>query len=561
MRLALASILAGVIIVGSGACEDRTALQRQLASFEVTITSPTGSDERRCPLPGTPTKTFDLTGCPTYTRDSSGRTVVKVQFEARAIDNRGEFYPEFNGLASVRIVPGEVEAAFKQVRFSDGKTKDAVVSYRAAFGDTFLWVVDELPPPRALDVAGLGVECGFDADPICAANGLTCVNTKPEVGFDPAGLAYCTRGCSADTECPDGYFCGKNLVAYGDAASDTSNGACMRRQPSFSIGAAGPMHLVEPTLADISRSDSLIQSPFEERFIQVERGKMVVTAVRIDGFYLTDVCPIAPANGGPTATDIDCTDEDRSIPAEFNHLFVFNFSRPDDLYPGDKILTVSGPMTEFVGLTEMAFPFWEVDFCARTCTPNTGGPDRCPFGFSCAEQSGGDGLCTPIEGQASCHARSLATPVAVPKEVNLHDRLIDHYPDLLRPGAACFLPNRRPEQLALLDCPFAMERLEGARIAITAKHVIRINRGSREEDTLEEFGQWPITVDTPLLQDMRFNIVTRENIPFFDPLPLGGRTINQTVIGNLRQVAFDDRSDPIWIVEPRDQNDCRWCTN
>ena len=42
---------------------------------------------------------------------------------------------------------------------------------------------------------------------------------------------------------------------------------------------------------------------------------------------------------------------------------------------------------------------------------------------------------------------------------------------------------------------------------------------------------------------------------------LGDRVIEQTITGNLRQVAFDDRQDPIWIIEPRDSSDCTWCQN
>jgi len=53
--------------------------------------------------------------------------------------------------------------------------------------------------------------------------------------------------------------------------------------------------------------------PTQHEFIEIRRGKMVVTAVRIDGFYLTDLCPIVGKMGA--APDADCTAEDLAQPA------------------------------------------------------------------------------------------------------------------------------------------------------------------------------------------------------------------------------------------------------
>ena len=88
-----------------------------------------------------------------------------------------------------------------------------------------------------------------------------------------------------------------------------------------------------------------------------------------------------------------------------------------------------------------------------------------------------------------------------------------------------------------------------------------IAAGSRERQNYDKFGQWPVLVDDGSMAGKTFQLVTRDNIPFFDPIKIGARTINATITGNLRQVAFDDRSEPLWIVEPRDQQDCTWCKN
>lgn len=512
-RWIYASVALGLL----SACKETAELPRKLSSFEVTLTSPVGTPDHRCPLPGTPTTTADLTGCPVYLRDSAGKTVAKVGITARAIDNQGQLLETYNSVASLRVVPGQVDPAFRQLRFTNGIAmgQGAVtpeVAFRGSFGDTFVWVADESPPLRASDVPGLGQACGVRDASVCDQFGLSCVNTKPEVQFDPQGLAYCTKGCEADEDCPGGYFCGHALADY---TSDSLSAACMRLQPTYASGAAGPIHLVQPNLADVSRTDSLVSSPFQDEFVEIKRGNMVVTAIRIDGFYLTDTCPIADYTGDGQQF---CTPEERAARAEFNHLFVFNFSRPDDLFPGDRLISVGGPMTEFVGLTELGFPLWEVDF----------------------EHSPQD---------------------PIPAPISLSDRVIDHFPNLVERGQQCVNIQMNPERTLLVQCDYAMERLEAARVTVKVLKTVAITSGSRERENFDKFGQWPVQVDDGSMAGKTFQLVTRDNIPFFDPTKIGGRTINATITGNLRQVAFDDRSEPLWIVEPRDQQDCTWCKN
>src|SRR5262245_61912211 len=107
-------------LLAAAGCKDTHELERRLESFEVTITSPVGTPERRCLLPGSSTAGVDLSGCPTYERDASGATIARINFVARAIDNFGELYEGFNSVAVVKVVPGKIEPAFRQVRFANG---------------------------------------------------------------------------------------------------------------------------------------------------------------------------------------------------------------------------------------------------------------------------------------------------------------------------------------------------------------------------------------------------------------------------------------------------------
>lgn len=491
-------ILWSVAVAGCAAasCQDTVEMERSLSSFEVTLFSPVGTPEHRCILAGTPTASVDLTGCPEYVRDAAGGTVIRVAFEARAIDNEGNLLETYNSLTSVSMVPGKVEAGFERVRFTNGMTETGDnrprATFRASFDDTYIWLTDNLPPPRSADLPGFGVDCDAESVSTCQSAGLACVNSTPANGFDPEGLAYCTRGCENEA-CPPGYFCSEDFEAYSDRAIDVGSRACLRVQPTYASGVGGPIHLIQPTLADVNRSESFISSPFAGEFIEIKRGTMVVTAVRIDGFYVTD---------------LDDT--------EFGHMFVFNFNRPEDLFAGDKLFNVAGPISEFNGLTELNFPLWEVDYAAGQQ------PD--------------------------------------PPAIDLHSPIVDVFPHLVETTGRCFRTSTPSNRLQILDCALAGERLEAARVCIDVSEVVPIVPGSRDEMNLERFGQWPVIVESQI-DEYTYQLITRDNLPFFDPrlLPAGydlGR-----VCGNLRQVAFDDRDDPLWIVEPRDQADCPRCVN
>lgn len=513
LRLGLVASLA------AGGCKEVVELERQLSSFEITITTPAGSPDRRCLLPGSSTTGVDLSGCPIYEHDAAGNTVARVNFVARAVDNRGALLETYDSIATVAIVPGRVEPAFRQLRFNAGVAEgqaglEPAVAFRAAYGDTYLWIKDETAPPRSSEVIGLGTPCDYTVPETCDAfPELGCINTAPLFGYDPQGLAYCSRTCAGDATCPDGYRCAEGVVSYS-AAVESGGEACVRVQPSYSASAAGPIHFVEPNLADVNRADSLISSPFQDDFVDVQRGNMVVTAVRIDGFYVTDTCALPGYQSDGQAL---CTPEELAQPNGFNHLFVFNFSRPDDLFPGDRLIQVSGPITEFNGLTEIGFPLWEIDY-----------------------------------------ARS---PQTIPAAVALSEPVAQHFPVLIEPRGRCANIGQNPQITRLVECDYALERLEAARITVQIRSSVGITPGSRDETNFDRFGQWPVIVDDGSTMGRTFQVITRENIPFFDPRAFGARTINQPLTGNLRQVAFDDRSEPIWIVEPRDQADCPWCVN
>jgi hypothetical protein len=152
--------------------------------------------------------------------------------------------------------------------------------------------------------------------------------------------------------------------APGCFAADDDN-------PEFGTGAAGvsdPVTFDNPTLHDIQATDMEnvldlggFPSPLFGFRVTVDansrddvpaltdctdgqgrqRELLVVTALTVDGFYVTDVCN---ADG-----------------AAFASAYMYNFNTPEDLMRGDCLLELTGTVEEFQGFTEMKNPFWVVD--------------------------------------------------------------------------------------------------------------------------------------------------------------------------------------------------------
>ena len=93
-----------------------------------------------------------------------------------------------------------------------------------------------------------------------------------------------------------------------------------------------------------------MESPLQHQYVhflgydlelpESERRDLVVTTVTNDGFYVTD---------------------QSDPPGSFNSMFVFSFSRPDDLVVGDRLSKLAGIVSEFLGFTELQFPTWTVE--------------------------------------------------------------------------------------------------------------------------------------------------------------------------------------------------------
>lgn len=115
---------------------------------------------------------------------------------------------------------------------------------------------------------------------------------------------------------------------------------------TFASGVAPTVWYMRPTVAEVqfpANADG--DSSLTRNYVPI-RGfegddprELTVTSVLNDGFYVTDY-----------------SDPEGS----YRSMFVFTFSRPEGLVPGDRLEYVTGIVSEFIGFTEMQFPDFKV---------------------------------------------------------------------------------------------------------------------------------------------------------------------------------------------------------
>jgi hypothetical protein len=152
---------------------------------------------------------------------------------------------------------------------------------------------------------------------------------------------------------------------------------------TYAAGASGPVFFEEPTLAALQQPHTADNrsSPFVRQFVTIGRAPesgsvlyqncadgappkpvtLMVTGVDPSGFFVTDI----------TACRVpDASEPGGSLPGSFGSIFVYNFSFPEGLYPGDLLWTLAGSLQEFTGTTQLTFPSWTVREHVRELPPD-----------------------------------------------------------------------------------------------------------------------------------------------------------------------------------------------
>jgi hypothetical protein len=151
-------------------------------------------------------------------------------------------------------------------------------------------------------------------------------------GFSPkhARFGQCNDGEDND---------GNGLVDLADPGCQSIEDD-QEAQPTLATGTSETLWFANPRIRDIQLTSRLALSPLVGQQVQVTGGRMVVTNVVANGFYLAD---------------LDDQKEDRY----FNNIFIFTYSKPRFIEYGDVLCSFSGAVEEHVGMTQVVFPSYE----------------------------------------------------------------------------------------------------------------------------------------------------------------------------------------------------------
>lgn len=297
------------------ACTDTVRITSEVVSFEVTFVSAPA-----CGLDSQPV-------CPFSLREGD----FQVRLRIRAVDENHETVTSFHKSVMLSTVPSGMFPSGPLVHLLPDNRKVMVLPMTAGVWEGDISLIGAFGTVRIL-VEDMGYE------PAPNAATAACANLYP------------AQGCYT----PD------------DDNPNPGSGA---------VGVADTLTFHTPRLSDIQKpwDESLVvnnsrdkeASPLSGFRVTIEgdpytgtatcapgESRLVVTSISVAGFNISDVCdPLFP---------------------DYAHLYIYNFSTPEETSRGDCILSLQGGIDEFQGFTEMKNPLWEVDRCKSGdafCTP------------------------------------------------------------------------------------------------------------------------------------------------------------------------------------------------
>jgi hypothetical protein len=518
-RIAVVAILSALLLAGVsfGPCVEKHKLENSLAGFTVTITGFSGVGGGD----GTAQDPFD---CPT--------DEITISFSAEAFDQLGNPMPDFNGTVGAKVTPGDLVYPDTQVAFQNGQAQGSV-QVRKVFGRVALWLEDVHREPG--DVARRKLD--------------------PPVA------------CVRSADCPEGGVC-EDGACWHEIQLETKTG-------TWATGVSSPVYFDNPTLRRI-QWDPLVTandlSSLDHHFVEIDcradhpagpwedgHGQLVVTGVFNEGFFVTDLA-----------------DEGQG----YNHLYVYNYSYPEDTEVGYRLDRLAGTTQDFSGCTQISFPNWlraedqNHDPQTFRVTDLDGMlPPALVTTSMCADGGGtNQHLCGhskqnwQLEALESARVRleNLRTPdVFVNCDLNGDLEVVPDWEDAGHPEAVCSvvcLDHDGAQEFVVKEfvttqsaypdvvvqenvvCPWEADIVgiqpNCTRIRVPPGHLCS------ELSVMRQFGQWVVALDDgagPLV-----NIMTRETLVEYDPTSeayLGAHI--DFLQGNLRQVRA---ARPRWMV-------------
>lgn len=157
---------------------------------------------------------------------------------------------------------------------------------------------------------------------------------------------------------------------------------------TYASGLSPIIYVEEPTVAKVQRPDGFDNrtSPLIGQFLTIGKGPdsgltllqsceddsandgqpamMVVTGTDPGGFFVTDLtaCRLKEQLTDPITGQsmVRVPEPSGYLPGTFGSMFIYNYSFPEGLDPGDLLFTLSGAVQEFTSTTQLTFPSWTI---------------------------------------------------------------------------------------------------------------------------------------------------------------------------------------------------------
>lgn len=317
----------------AGCYTDDTPAPQGIATFDVQVTglyaASTSSTAPRAELPvvnecatrygSQPQVPAEVRGTPEC-RYRIPTSAVDLDLEITAVDVKGQPLESFNGPVSFRVVPGNLTGAYSY-RWKNLTNGRATATVRAAqlYGELHVWVQDEPP------------EVDYAEGEVVAPDDLP---QEPATRTFATGLSralHFEEPTVSTVQTPQG---GQQLTAY--------NGTYMR------IGRT-------PESGAVLRQNCPEGDPNDNQPVT-----LLVTGTDPGGFFVTDLTACRVKEDSVQGATTRTPEPDGYFPGRFNSLYIYNYSFPEGLDPGDLLWAVAGSVQEFTATTQLTFPSWSV---------------------------------------------------------------------------------------------------------------------------------------------------------------------------------------------------------
>ncbi|MSP72624.1 MAG: hypothetical protein EXR76_10680 [Myxococcales bacterium] len=190
--------------------------------------------------------------------------------------------------------------------------------------------------------------------------GLARTSVEFRFSYGPTRIWVEDAGESVVSDCENG------LDDDHDGVSDAADPDCQKPEgklesalATMATGISAPIYFAEPRIRDLQFSPRCTtDTPLGGTAVVVGHGALVCTGITQSGLYVTDM-------NGPEGG--------------YNSVFLFTFSNPGGVRPGDRLCEIAGNAAEFIGNTQLNFPSYlnaetglrqgDGDVAVVPCTP------------------------------------------------------------------------------------------------------------------------------------------------------------------------------------------------